>query len=308
LLASCQCLQIAEHALGQLGSAPVHERASGNVGDPNRDGADPCSAGQYLGGRNDLAWPRFFNERFRDYSNDGQTLPGAYGHRWRAHFERPTEQRSKPLDQFGPLIALLKRDPETRRAVLTMWDPNVDFNDGSLDLPCNSHIYFDCRQGQLNMTVCCRSNDAVWGAYGANAVHFSMLQEYIAAAVGLPMGTYVQFSNNLHVYTDVYDPTDVALQTPDNRYAHGITPMRMVVDPRQWLEELEWFLTDPLGDTYFCEPFFDMVAAPMYAAWSDHKRGASGMASALAIGAADWRVACCEWLQRAEERRRAATA
>jgi hypothetical protein len=52
----------------------------------------------------------------------------------------------------------------------------------------------------LDITVCCRSNDIIWGAYGANAVQFSVLQEYLAARVGVGVGRYYQVSNNFHVY------------------------------------------------------------------------------------------------------------
>jgi hypothetical protein len=52
----------------------------------------------------------------------------------------------------------------------------------------------------LDLTVCCRSNDAIWGAHGANAVHFSVLQEYLAARIGVGVGTMYQWSNNYHAY------------------------------------------------------------------------------------------------------------
>jgi thymidylate synthase len=54
----------------------------------------------------------------------------------------------------------------------------------------------------LDLTVLCRSNDVVWGAYGANAVHFSVLQEYLAGRIGVDVGVMYQFSNNYHGYVD----------------------------------------------------------------------------------------------------------
>ena len=45
------------------------------------------------------------------------------------------------------------------------------------------------KNGRLQMTVHCRSNDIIWGTYGANAVHFSILQEYVAARIGVDLGT-----------------------------------------------------------------------------------------------------------------------
>src|SRR5690606_1699783 len=96
------------------------------------------------------------------FSDDALVFHGAYGHRWRNRFG---------YDQLLNVIKLLQRDPTTRRAVIAMWDPNSDLDyalRGGLDTPCNTHLYFGVRDGALNMTVCCRSNDAVWGAHGAN--------------------------------------------------------------------------------------------------------------------------------------------
>lgn len=86
-----------------------------------------------------------------------------------------------------------------------MWDGFTDLQKaraGGKDLPCNTAIYFDPLGDDLNMTVSNRSNDLVWGAYGANVVHMSMIHSYVAHMVGKKVGTYYQESNNLHLYTD----------------------------------------------------------------------------------------------------------
>ena len=92
-----------------------------------------------------------------------------------------------------------------RRAVLEMWDAEGELRmaNSCKDHPCNTHIYFNVRDNILDMTVCNRSNDMIWGALGANAVHMSILQEYIASHIGARVGIYTQFSNNLHAYTEV---------------------------------------------------------------------------------------------------------
>ena len=79
-----------------------------------------------------------------------------------------------------------------------MWSPV----EGEGRKPCNTQIYFWSRNGKLNMTVANRSNDMIWGAYGANAVHMSFLQEYVASMCGVKCGIYTQFTHNLHAYLD----------------------------------------------------------------------------------------------------------
>jgi thymidylate synthase len=145
-----------------------------------------------LAGRRDLASLAHYNSRMSKYSDDGTVLHGAYGWRWRRRFY---------CDQVDAAVRTLLDCPTSRRVVIAMWDPaervsgdtpergdlEMVANDGA-DVPCNTHLYFDVQDGRLNMTVCNRSNDLVWGMLGANYVHFSILHEYVANAVSLPLG------------------------------------------------------------------------------------------------------------------------
>lgn len=278
-----------------------------------------------LAGRNDLPWLTQFNARFAGYSDDGgMTQPGAYGYRWRQHFG---------YDQLETIIQELKNNPATRRCVLAMWDggqrydfeennePNSDLCtaiSGGNDVPCNTTAYFDTIDGNLNMTVCCRSNDIIWGAYGANAVHFSFLLEYVAAATGLPMGVYRQFSNNFHLYTNVVPEAQLMPWSRDveatDRYYSGEYASRKLVeglrqvplvgpDEEPLMFTLDTFFQhDNVMDPSFSfgGVFMDKVAAPMYRAWFAHKAKDYDAAREAAeqIKADDWRIACLEWLQR----------
>ena len=78
-----------------------------------------------------------------------------------------------------------------------MWDGSCDLDTHHNDLPCNTHIYFRVVDGKLNMTVCNRSNDVIWGMTGANAVHMTMLQELIAAEADIPIGSYLVSSRSV---------------------------------------------------------------------------------------------------------------
>lgn len=150
-----------------------------------------------LQGRNDLAFVQHFTPQMKAYSDDGRTLNGAYGFRWRNHFG---------FDQLHDfIIQELTKNPETRRAHLGMWDASTDptsAQTGTADIPCNTSIAFDVIRGRLSMTVFNRSNDLCFGAYGANLVHMSFLLEYVAQATGLKIGNYYQVSNNAHVYVE----------------------------------------------------------------------------------------------------------
>lgn len=153
-----------------------------------------------LAGRNDVAFPSYYSKQLASYSVDGKTLHGAYGYRWRKHFG---------YDQIEQAIADLRASPNSRQVIVQMWDATVDGRttpENAKDRPCNDIIKFQAIPTEvpghyrLNMSVFCRSNDAVWGCYGANAVHFSILLEYVAHAAGMEVGSYFQISDNLHIY------------------------------------------------------------------------------------------------------------
>jgi thymidylate synthase len=246
-----------------------------------------------LAGRNDVAalnvFIRDFGERFGE--PDG-TMHGAYGHRWRAAFE---------IDQLDEAVAKLKRDPSTRQIVLQMWHAPLDLLGEWKDRPCNTHIYVRAHNGRLDLTICCRSNDVIWGAYGANAVHFSVLQEYLAARLQLEMGVMYQISNNFHGYLSTMDK-----MSADNRYADdpSIQPAPMFRYRDHIDSDIELFMScfDNNDMVYpsFVNPWFNETLVPMiqsYRTFRTHGPAQAAIAAAK-IKATDWGLALSEWYQR----------
>jgi hypothetical protein len=183
---------------------------------------------------------------------------------------------------------------------------------GGKDVPCNTVVYFDLRGGVLNMMVSNRSNDALWGAFGANAVHFSVLHEYLAARIGAPVGKYHQVSNNLHVYTGVYPVEKLKRIAADaeatNHYARKseyfeapaeeAVALPMVTNPAFFLSDAEMFLAEPSRvDAPFHNEWFASTAVPVYRAWISRS-----IMDLVEIKAPDWRLACTAWLDRRSRR------
>lgn len=243
-----------------------------------------------LAGRRDVAWLTYYNARMREFSDDGVTFHGAYGHRWRSAFDR---------DQLVALIQLLQREPDTRRAVLQMWHAPLDLGMDSLDLPCNTHAYFKVRDGALRMLVCCRSNDVVWGTYGANAVHFSMLQEYLADRLEVRVGPYTQVSDSFHAYEGVWEKLHGLPATQLSPYEAGtVAPFPLKAEEPGWDEDLQQAFVDP---AQACRTeFFAGVFYPLFRAFESYKGGEFGRAFAQvqACLASDWALAAREWLER----------
>lgn len=235
-----------------------------------------------------------FNSGIARYTEDGAHMHGAYGFRWRSNF---------PMDQILEAIHQLKENPGSRQVVLAMWDPERDLSTLDLkDRPCNTHIYFDCRGGKLNMTVCCRSNDMLWGAYGANVVHMSVLQEVIAAGVGVPMGCYRQFSNNFHLYTE-NEMVKSLLKTPTTSahfdYYNSSKDIHVpLISPEETVEE---FLADCQTliweDTrIYRTNFVRNVADPLKYAYLARKAGEPYTMESILW--CDWKLGFKEWCER----------
>lgn len=277
-----------------------------------------------LAGKNDVASVARFAKQMRSFSDDGVEMWGAYGWRWRSFFG---------FDQLETVVRQLVADPKTRRAVMAMWHPHGDLvkrvsvrggeqvHEGAgKDIPCNTHIYFDGTKGWLDMTVCNRSNDVVWGAYGANVVHMSVLHEFVALATGLPLGAYYQFSNNYHMYLDrddcqrlLHAPAGWAQSSwdvkynPDDRYAEGLKPTSLFHGSESrhwydWLLDCEAVVARPYDESVYegRAPYFRDVVAPLMVAHKLHKDGQTEKAIQAAgmCLAEDWRTACSEWLSR----------
>lgn len=304
-----------------------------------------------LSGRNDSQFLNFYIRDFgARFAESDWTIHDAYGHRWRA---------ALGFDQLDEIVDKLRRDPSDRQCVLQMWDvtpahyayESRETKDpvilGSNDLvgnwrtrPCNTHVYFRVRKSflkhystvggvrqvdrvdphfVLDATVCCRSNDVIWGAYGANAVHFSVLQEYVAGRVGVGVGHMYQISNNFHGYVDVI----AKIQTPPSdsttswyeQTGYEARPIGTVWE--EWDNDLRRFMSwttqvNSLRDGHLIPDFaksnfvpyinewFAHTATPLVLSYATWRAGNRDDALALAglIDDEDWRVACTSWLRR----------
>ena len=151
----------------------------------------------------------------------------------------------------------------------------------------------------------------IWGAYGANAVHMSMLQEYMAIAIGVHVGRYFQISTNFHAYVNTFEKYLALLDIPSgSAYADpyglgGVEPFPMMsIDHGAWLNELIMFMTEGSVIGY-SDPFFTRVAVPMLVAWRTWKNkddphrvhNTLAMIDTMARRS-DWRRACKDWILR----------
>lgn len=295
-----------------------------------------------LAGRNDVAPLAFYSSKIADIaSDDGVTFNGAYGYRWRHSLacmgNNPVDgiKRYELLtDQLEMLIEHLSKTPTSRRAVLQMWNVEDDLLkvNATKDVCCNTCVYFSIRKeftrersdpdnaaigtyqtDYLDMTVCNRSNDLILGMLGANVVHFSYLQEYMASCLRVNVGKYHQFTNNMHTYVANWKPKKWLeyYDQPKFPYPESFKAYRMVEQPELFDREVAQFIdrhskdsfTAALANYEYGEPFLNRVAQPMCQAFAHHKRREYREAKycMAKVDAADWQKAGREWLAKREQ-------
>lgn len=264
-----------------------------------------------LSGHKDVARLAHYVPSMAQFSDDGTNFGGAYGYRL----------RNPVFDQLQETIKLLRRDPDSRRAVLSIgWMTDWNGVSKTKDQPCNTTAYVKLRDGRLYLTVCNRSNDAVWGCYGTNAVQFSYLLQYLAAHLECKVGSYVQFSDSLHVYLDgesgktwqrcANSKPSMIHQTYTYR-SRVLYALPLVDDPVRFDEELKIFTSREDGmpaDYSYGEPFLKWVALPMCVAYDLHKENRTDEACTLLLrflndtskNANDeaWKIAGYNWMKR----------
>jgi thymidylate synthase len=290
-----------------------------------------------LAGRDDAKWlDQFvgnFSERFAEKRDDrygGDYLHGAYGFRWRKHFDLDGGGEEGISDQLEIAVNMLRRNPDERRAVITMWDPMADLDADKKDLPCNTHIYCRVRDDVypdygggppgpgpashkvLDLTVCCRSNDVIWGAHGANAVHFSILQEYLAAKIGVGVGKLYQLSNNYHGYLSVLEPMLPFSEIP-NLYKYWsnsaqkietvVTATPVISNPSDFEIDLLNFFHDDWQNFFYHTELVTTagILRKAYQLWRKREYTAAyRLVTAGSMGdeTRDWIVAAREWFSR----------
>lgn len=91
----------------------------------------------------------------------------------------------------------LKNTPESRRAVISMWNPG-ELRNMALP-PCHYTSVFNIDSGKLHLTTLMRSNDLFLGA-PFNYVFYAALLECYSVILDIPAGTYSHISVNSHVY------------------------------------------------------------------------------------------------------------
>lgn len=146
----------------------------------------------YLSGSDELDFIQYYIADYRKFSDDKKTLNGAYGKRFYNH--------RQTYNQIGRVITLLKDKPNTRQAVIQIFDAH-DLVITTEDVPCTCTLQFAVRSERLNLVTTMRSND-VYKGLPHDIFAFTMLQELVARALDIEVGWYKHFVSSMHIYDE----------------------------------------------------------------------------------------------------------
>ena len=147
----------------------------------------------HLSASNDLDFISTYLKQWGNYSDDGRFITGScYGHKI---FKKGPNGKN----QWNSLINLLKDDPGSRRAVLSLYDNSEGLSLIPKDVPCTCSLQFLIRNKKVNIIVHMRSNDIILGL-PYDFFFFSFLQELLASTLNLGIGIYTHIAGSLHLY------------------------------------------------------------------------------------------------------------
>jgi len=134
---------------------------------------------------------------------DGDLGP-VYGKQWR-DWEAPD---GRQIDQIADLVALIRREPASRRQIVSAWNP-ADLTAMAL-APCHCLFQTQVASGRLNLQLYQRSADIFLGV-PFNIASYALLTHMLARICGLEPGTFVWSGGDCHLYSNHLDQARLQL-------------------------------------------------------------------------------------------------
>jgi thymidylate synthase len=153
-----------------------------------------------------------------DWADESGELGPVYGKQWRS-WATPD---GRSIDQIAEVVETLKTNPDSRRIIVSAWNP-ADIPDMAL-APCHCLFQFYVSEGRLSCQLYQRSADVFLGV-PFNIASYALLTMMMAQVTGLKPGEFVHTFGDAHLYLNHLDQADEQLK----RTPHALP--RMEIDP-----------------------------------------------------------------------------
>lgn len=139
-----------------------------------------------------------------EWADENGELGPVYGHQWRS-WPAPNGQS---IDQITQVIAQIKRNPNSRRHIVTAWNP-AEVDKMALP-PCHALFQFYVADGKLSCQLYQRSADYFLGV-PFNIASYALLTHMVAQQCDLSPGVFVWTGGDVHLYTNHIDQANIQL-------------------------------------------------------------------------------------------------
>ena len=152
---------------------------------------------------------KYLNENginiWNEWADENGDLGPVYGYQWRSW---PSKTGGK-IDQISQLIEQLKMNPDSRRHIVSAWNPS-DVDEMALP-PCHCLFQFYVSQGSLSCQLYQRSADIFLGV-PFNIASYSLLTIMIAKILNLKPGEFIHTFGDAHLYNNHFDQAREQIQ------------------------------------------------------------------------------------------------
>jgi thymidylate synthase len=150
----------------------------------------------FLQGDTNIAYLNEHNVRIWDeWADENGDLGPVYGKQWRAW---PAAD-GQTIDQIANLVAQIRRDPHSRRQIVSAW--NVADLPGMALVPCHCLWHTAVLHGRLHMQLYQRSGDVFLGV-PFNIASYALLLAMLAQQCDLEPGTFIWTGGDCHIYAN----------------------------------------------------------------------------------------------------------
>lgn len=139
-----------------------------------------------------------------EWADENGNLGPVYGHQWRSWPSRD----GGTIDQITNLVNMIKKNPDSRRLIVTAWNP-ADVDKMALP-PCHSLFQFYVANGRLSCQLYQRSADIFLGV-PFNIASYALLTMMVAQVCGLKPGDFVHTFGDAHLYANHIEQTKLQL-------------------------------------------------------------------------------------------------
>ena len=130
---------------------------------------------------------------WNEWADENGDLGPVYGHQWRSW----PDYKGGTIDQIANVIDQIKHHPDSRRMLVTAWNP-AEVDQMALP-PCHCLFQFYVADGKLSLQLYQRSADSFLGV-PFNIASYALLLQMIAQVTGLEAGEFIHTTGDTHLY------------------------------------------------------------------------------------------------------------